>query len=158
MVLQTLRAETRPFHDALESRLDILDPHVGRDRYLGLLQQLYGFYEPIEARVVAYGEQPAAWLDGDRGKVFWLTDEMMLKLTVRNLLSSALKYTRQRDKAVIEVGSREEDDEQVIFVRDNGVGFDMQFADKLFGVFQRLHRPEDFEGTGLRSGERPTHH
>jgi light-regulated signal transduction histidine kinase (bacteriophytochrome) len=68
---------------------------------------------------------------------------------VRNLLSNALKYTRPRDPAVIEVGARQEGEEHVFFVRDNGVGFDMRFKDKLFGVFQRLHRMEEFEGTGI---------
>ena len=59
-----------------------------------------------------------------------------------------MKYTRRRARARIEVGSRQ-DGETVYFVRDNGVGFDMAYADKLFGVFQRLHRPEEYEGTGV---------
>jgi len=66
-----------------------------------------------------------------------------------NLIDNAFKYTRLRKDAVVEIGSRNIGGEQVIFVRDNGVGFDMQFTDKLFGVFQRLHRAEDFEGTGV---------
>jgi two-component system, chemotaxis family, sensor kinase Cph1 len=66
-----------------------------------------------------------------------------------NLLSNAVKYTRQRDRARIEVGCKEQNGEVICFVRDNGAGFDMQFADKLFGVFQRLHRLEDFDGTGI---------
>jgi light-regulated signal transduction histidine kinase (bacteriophytochrome) len=60
-----------------------------------------------------------------------------------------VKYTRPRDRAVIEVGHIQQGSEAVIFVRDNGVGFNMKYADKLFGVFQRLHRAEDFEGTGV---------
>ena len=66
-----------------------------------------------------------------------------------NLLSNAIKYTRPRDPAEIELGYRKEGGELICFVRDNGVGFDMRFVDKLFGVFQRLHRSEEFEGTGI---------
>jgi len=66
-----------------------------------------------------------------------------------NLLSNASKFTRHREKAVIEIGELRDGDEPVIFVRDNGVGFEMRYADKLFQVFQHLHREEEFEGTGV---------
>lgn len=78
-----------------------------------------------------------------------LADAAFIHLALRNLLGNAVKYTRQRDPAIIEIGSRIADDEVVIFVKDNGVGFNMKYAAKLFGVFQRLHRMEDFEGTGI---------
>jgi light-regulated signal transduction histidine kinase (bacteriophytochrome) len=76
-------------------------------------------------------------------------DATLLQQVWVNLLSNALKYTRERDPAVITIGGRRERDVNVFFVRDNGAGFDMQYADKLFGVFQRLHRAEDYEGTGV---------
>jgi len=89
-------------------------------------------------------------------------DAVLLKQVWINLLSNAFKYTRRREKAVIEVGCKrgpiaagdhggpgKQKDEDVYFVRDNGTGFDMRYADKLFGVFQRLHREDEYEGTGV---------
>jgi PAS domain S-box-containing protein len=76
-------------------------------------------------------------------------DPSLMKLVFHNLLSNALKFTRLRDVAVIEVGQTVVDGQPAIFVRDNGVGFSMKHVDKLFGVFQRLHREADFEGTGV---------
>ena len=76
-------------------------------------------------------------------------DPGLMKLVFQNLLANSMKYTRPRDPAIIEVGQTPSNGEQVIFVRDNGVGFNMKYAHKLFGVFERLHRREDFEGTGV---------
>ena len=73
----------------------------------------------------------------------------MLRIVLMNLIANALKFTRSRTIAQIEIGYEKNETEMIIFVRDNGVGFDMAYADKLFGVFQRLHRQEDFEGTGI---------
>jgi PAS domain S-box-containing protein len=83
------------------------------------------------------------------GLPFVECDPTLIRQVLQNLISNALKYTRPRSPAVIEIGQVEKDGEQVFFVRDNGVGFSMKYADKLFGVFQRLHRAEDFEGTGI---------
>src|SRR5262249_16185610 len=79
-------------------------------------------------------------------------DPALLKQVLVNLLGNALKYTRAREHALIEIGCREngsQTDEKVYFVKDNGVGFDMRYAHRLFGVFQRLHRAEEYEGTGV---------
>jgi PAS domain S-box-containing protein len=76
-------------------------------------------------------------------------DAGLIKQVYFNLLSNAVKYTSPRKLAVIEIGRRMEHDQVVLFVKDNGVGFNMKYADKLFGVFQRLHRREDFEGVGV---------
>jgi PAS domain S-box-containing protein len=77
-------------------------------------------------------------------------DQAMLRVLLMNLLSNALKFTRPRERAEIELGFRPDVDEKgVFYVRDNGVGFDMRYVDKLFGVFQRLHLATDFEGTGI---------
>jgi light-regulated signal transduction histidine kinase (bacteriophytochrome) len=76
-------------------------------------------------------------------------DPSLLRQVFTNLLSNALKFSRTRNPAVIEVGCNEADGEVTCFVRDNGVGFDMKYAPRIFGVFHRLHREEDFEGTGV---------
>ena len=76
-------------------------------------------------------------------------DPALLKQVWVNLLSNALKFTRPREGAVIEVGAYEEDTHPVYYVKDNGVGFDMRYVGKLFGVFQRLHKAEEYEGTGV---------
>jgi PAS domain S-box-containing protein len=78
-----------------------------------------------------------------------LCDPTLMKQVFQNLVANALKYSRPRPQAVIEIDTIENNGEKVIFVRDNGVGFNMKYADKLFGVFQRLHRNDEFEGTGV---------
>jgi len=94
----------------------------------------------VEGRDIEWRIEPLPDVDCDPG---------LLKLVFSNLLSNAAKFTRTRQPAVIEVGTRTENGATAFFVRDNGVGFDPKYADKLFGVFQRLHREEEFEGTGI---------
>jgi light-regulated signal transduction histidine kinase (bacteriophytochrome) len=72
-----------------------------------------------------------------------------MRIVFTNLASNALKYTRPRSRATVEIGCTSHEGRPALFVRDNGVGFNMKYADKLFGVFQRLHRSEEFEGTGV---------
>ncbi|MEN6410039.1 MAG: PAS domain S-box protein, partial [Anaerolineaceae bacterium] len=76
-------------------------------------------------------------------------DPILLKQVYVNLISNAIKFTRKTEHAVVDVGALHEDHRNIYFVKDNGVGFDMQYAPKIFGVFQRLHRVEDYEGTGV---------
>jgi light-regulated signal transduction histidine kinase (bacteriophytochrome) len=93
------------------------------------------------------GSRRIEWEVGELHPV--MADPVLIRLVFDNLIDNAIKYTRPRDPARIEIGSRREDGEIIFFVRDNGVGFDMKYVDKLFAVFQRLHRIEDFEGTGI---------
>ncbi len=95
--------------------------------------------EPVE-RDIEWRIEPLPELYCDPG---------LIRLVLTNLLSNAAKFTRKQPVAIIEVGSGSINNLPTIFVRDNGVGFDPRYADKLFGVFQRLHRQEDFEGTGV---------
>jgi PAS domain S-box-containing protein len=97
----------------------------------------------------AYNEgRQIDWLVGQLPPA--LADPALLRIIWTNLLSNAVKFTGNRDKASIEIGSIPgEKDETVYFVKDNGAGFDMKYQDKLFGVFQRLHRDSEFEGTGI---------
>ncbi len=76
-------------------------------------------------------------------------DPALMKQVLINLLSNAIKFSRMRDPPVVEIGSIEKDGRKVNFVRDNGIGFDMRYADKIFGVFQRLHNSDEYEGTGV---------
>ena len=92
-------------------------------------------------------DRDIAWKVGELPEVYG--DSSMLRLVLTNLISNSLKFTRTRPKAEIEIGCIDENGEFIFFVRDNGVGFDPQYKDKLFGVFQRLHHKDEFEGTGI---------
>ena len=76
-------------------------------------------------------------------------DRTLITQVLTNLISNSIKFTRIREKAIIEVGSQEGNDENVYYVKDNGAGFDMKYINKLFGLFQRLHGADEFEGTGV---------
>jgi len=98
----------------------------------------------IEARADSHG---IVWKIGALPEVHG--DLATLRMAIGNLVSNAVKYSGTREVPVIEIEAESRADETVVLVRDNGVGFDMAGADRLFGVFQRLHRAEDFEGTGI---------
>ena len=103
--------------------------------------------EVVEQCKLGLGDRHITWQIDDLP--FVECDAALMKQVFVNLIGNAVKFTGPRAEAVIEIGRREVNGEAAIFVRDNGVGFDMKYAGKLFGVFQRLHRQEDFEGTGV---------
>jgi two-component system, chemotaxis family, sensor kinase Cph1 len=88
-----------------------------------------------------------SWRIGDLPDLY--CDRSMLRMVFMNLITNAIKFTLPRERAEIEIGSFEDARGVVLFVKDNGVGFDMKYSNKLFRVFQRLHRSEEFEGTGI---------
>ena len=103
-------------------------------------QTLQNFGQEIEARAIEIKIHPLPETFGD----YQLVSQVWT-----NLLSNAIKYTSKMENAVIEIGSFNENNETIFFIRDNGAGFNMKYADKLFKVFQRLHKPRDFEGVGI---------
>jgi light-regulated signal transduction histidine kinase (bacteriophytochrome) len=108
-------------------------------------QLVKGVLEELQAEVkdrdISWEIAPLPMLAGDPA---------LLRLVMVNLIANALKFTRPRARARIEIGAvTDRPDEMLIYVRDNGVGFDMRYVDKLFGLFQRLHSGEEFEGTGI---------
>jgi len=127
--------------EALADQGSELSHRLAAPMYLKLVQNVLEELKPqregrqIEIRV---GDLPPCYGDSALLKQVWV-----------NLLSNAIKYSRGREPAVVEIGCVCEGDENTYFVRDNGTGFDMQYAHKLFGVFQRLHRADEFEGTGV---------
>jgi PAS domain S-box-containing protein len=145
-LLGIIRANTRRMDRLIEdllafSRLGRREVKVGDLDMAGLVKDVVGeLQDTLGDRRVQWDLKPLPASRADRA--------LMQQVWV-NLLGNALKFTRPRESAVIEVGGRPEGDEDVYYVKDNGVGFDMQYAHKLFGVFQRLHRSEEFEGTGV---------
>jgi light-regulated signal transduction histidine kinase (bacteriophytochrome) len=123
------------------SRVGRAEMHVEQVDMAGLVHEVLEVErgELGERRLdVTVGELPPA--TGDR---------TLLRQVWANLLDNAVKYTRPRETAVVEISAREDDSETVYWVRDNGVGFEMQYVDRLFRVFERLHRSDEFEGTGI---------
>ncbi len=143
---QRIRHATRQMAQMVDDLLALA--RVGR---LELSRQITGLGSLVEEvrRNLGpeMGQRRIEWRVGDLP--FVECDPALMKQVYANLLSNAVKYTRPRDPALIEAGSLDQNGERVFYVRDNGVGFSMKYADKLFGVFQRLHRAEDFEGTGV---------
>ncbi|KQT58054.1 ATPase [Methylobacterium sp. Leaf456] len=123
---------------------------MGRHALNKVSGDLNGLVEEVRRKVLrdVPPDRTVRWEIGPLGRVH--ADPVMLRLVLENLLSNAVKYTRGREPAVVAVERLPPQDHEAVFVvRDNGVGFDMAYVEKLFGVFQRLHRVEEFEGTGI---------
>jgi signal transduction histidine kinase len=144
--LQRMREGTRHMGHLVDDLLNLgrVSRQELRLQVAGLSPIVAGALEAVKrdatGRNIDWRIEPLPFVECDPG---------LMEVVFTNLLSNAVKYTRPRAEAIIEVGSVERDGRRAIFVRDNGVGFSMRYADKLFGVFQRLHRAEDFEGTGV---------
>ena len=97
------------------------------------------------------------WFEIENRNIIWQLDKLepvygdppLIQQIMVNLLSNAIKFSSNRDPAIIEISCKKENEETTVCVRDNGIGFDMKYVDKLFGVFQRLHHEEEYEGTGI---------
>lgn len=123
------------------SRMAKTEMRVGKVGFDTLLQEvIQELQSDLEGREIIWRIHPLPEVEGDRA---------MLRQVWANLIWNAVKYTRTRQRAEIEIGHRSEERDDVFYIRDNGVGFDPQYANKLFGVFQRLHREDEFEGTGI---------
>ncbi|HOX58389.1 MAG TPA: PAS domain S-box protein [Candidatus Paceibacterota bacterium] len=144
--LENIRKSTRKMSLLLEDLLNLA--RVSRQELRRQSIPLGSLVEEVLAdlkhetadRTLEWRVEPLPVVECDRG---------LMKQVFANLLSNAVKYTRPRPVAVIEIGCRKTNGNTAVFVRDNGVGFSMKYADKLFGVFQRFHRAEEFEGTGV---------
>jgi signal transduction histidine kinase len=144
--LRTISGSAKQMGELLDDLLSF--SRIGRAelRYLParlaeLVDEVRRMLEPESAgRVIAWVIGPLPEVRGD---------PQLLRLVLQNLIGNALKYTRPRDQALIEIGARAEGGETVCFIRDNGVGFEMRYVDRLFVVFQRLHSSAEFEGTGI---------
>jgi PAS domain S-box-containing protein len=127
---------------------DLLDlSRISRKELSRQSVKMTDLVRPTVADLCLSDERKIAWQIGELPEL--ICDSGLIRLVFINLLSNAVKFTRKCPAALIEVGSCEIDGALTIYVRDNGVGFDLKYADNLFGVFQRLHRQEDFEGTGI---------
>ncbi len=121
---------------------------VGRQALKEQLTDLRSLLEAVLADLKPEAEgREIEWIIGQLPPA--KCDPGLIRLVFANLLSNAIKFTRHQEHAIIQVGQMTLDGEVVFFVRDNGVGFNMRYVDKLFGIFQRLHLQEDFEGTGV---------
>lgn len=96
-----------------------------------------------------YSEKQKIELQVDERIPFILADSILMKQVIVNIISNSLKFARNKDVCVITAGYAVENNEIIFYIKDNGVGFDMKFSENLFGMFQRMHSIDDFEGSGV---------
>lgn len=170
--LRGINSYTRIIKDEFSTRIDpealgFLDKVIAASlRMTRLIDNLLEFSrtsrqplakQPVDMRAIARQIIEALSPEMESRQIEWTVtdlppaqaDPALMQQVYANLIGNAVKYTRKRSQARIEVGHFMRDGGRVYFVRDNGAGFDMQYAEKLFGVFQRLHREDEFEGTGI---------
>ncbi len=123
------------------SRLNQAELRKTRIHSTEMVQQVIKFFEPdLHNRKITFHLESLPEVEGD---------EALIRQVWTNLISNAIKYTGKKSEAMVEIGSIPEDQGTTFFVKDNGAGFNMAYAKKLFGVFQRLHKSRDFEGIGI---------
>jgi signal transduction histidine kinase len=123
------------------SRLNLTQLRKTKISSNDMVLQVLNFFEPdLTNRKISFNIAPLPDIKGD---------EDMIRQVWTNLISNAIKYTGKKPEAIIEIGSETNNGETTFFVKDNGAGFNMKYAEKLFNVFQRLHKPRDFEGIGI---------
>jgi PAS domain S-box-containing protein len=144
-VLSVIQAETRRMGRLIDELLNF--SRLGRQQLKSSVVDLSSMARDIFQELTRHVERKPCFelkpLPPARG------DDALIRQVFVNLLSNAVKFTRHREAPMIEVGSRSDSDQNLYYVKDNGVGFDAKYANKLFGVFQRLHREDEFEGTGV---------
>lgn len=117
------------------------------------IKEIIDFKELVEATfkelVVGYGDKKKIQLNFESELPGILGDSILMKQVVMNLISNSLKFTYNKDSALITVGYIFENDENIFYIKDNGVGFDMKFSEHLFGMFERMHSESEFEGSGV---------
>jgi signal transduction histidine kinase len=142
LIIHSTRQMRRLIDDLLDfSRMGRSEMQRTQVNLQDLLERaIQGVQPEIQGRTILWKKNPLPQVRADPS---------LLQQVFSNLLFNAVKYTRPRDPAEIEIGGTAGERESVIFIRDNGVGFDMRYAERLFGVFQRLHGKDEFEGTGI---------
>jgi two-component system sensor kinase len=147
-LLEIVRANTEKMGELIDGLLAL--SRIGRERVM------FSQVDMSELARTAFEEQKAASRHPDRQMAFQLNplpaaygDKRLITQVFQNLLANAIKFTRNEAAPAIEVGHQSGSGEEIYYVRDNGVGFDMDHAQKLFGTFQRLHGANEFEGSGI---------